>query len=114
MRSIIDVKADLAALAITEGASWPAERVAAVSAALAAPSPVDGVVAGFKALAPVQAPSDLARYVLKGLAEQIVAGQFHGLASEAADVLASVANATDPRPSVAPPMMPGPGPGGNT
>lgn len=109
MRSIIDVKADLASLAIAEGAAWPAERVAAISNALAQPSPVDGIVAAYRELRTLEAPSALARYALKGLAEQIVAGQFHGLASEAAETLADVADATDPRAPSVPPMTPAPG-----
>lgn len=110
MRSIIDVRADVQYLAIAEGSTWASSVVSEVSTALAQPSPVDAIVGAYKALRALYEPSDLARYVIKGLSEQIVAGQFHGLTSEAAATLADVADATDPRAPVAPPSVPGPPP----
>lgn len=110
MRSIIEVRADVQYLAIAEGSTWAPSIVAAISTALAQPSPVDAIVGAYRELSKLYEPSDLARYVLKGLAEQIIAGQFHGLAAEAATTLADVADATDPRAPSVPPVMPAPPP----
>lgn len=106
MRSIIEVRADVQYLAIMEGAAWPTALAAAISTALAHPSPVDAIVGAYRELRTLEEPGALARFVLKGLAEQIVAGQFHGLTSEAAETLADVADATDPRAPIFPPGAP--------
>lgn len=103
MKSIIEVKADVYALAIAEGGTWAESILSAITAALAQPSPVDTVVGAYRELAAIAEPSDLARWVLRGCAEQIVAGQFHGLTGEAAEVFAGLAAVTDPRVAADPP-----------
>ena len=89
MKSIIDVRADIAALLAAE--TLPEAVAQAVETANARPSPVDAVCLTFNALRVAAAIDAQATAVLRACAEQIVEGQFWNLASEAQQVLDATA-----------------------
>jgi len=84
-KSIIDVRADIAALLAAE--TLPEAVALAVETANAHPSPVEAVCRTFQTLSVAAGLDDQARAVLRACAEQIVEGQFWGLAGDAQAVL---------------------------
>ena len=85
-KGIIEVRDDLTALAA--GATLSPELTAELVSALAFASPVDAIVAAYRALAPSAATlPTAARDALRDCAGLIVESGFHGLASEAAAYL---------------------------